>query len=189
MSVLSIAIKMAEEGPHRDSGGQVTTHHWFLPETYELIYGGLASVIIFGALYKFALPMMKKSLADRTARIQKELDDGRNARTTAEAEAAQIRSAKGDIEGERARLLADADTQAAQMLTEGRARLATEVADAEAKADADIAQLASRSGDELRGEIARLSAGAADRLLLQQLDAATHNDLIESFIAKVGASK
>ena len=42
------------------------THHWLLPETAEIIYGGLASVIVFLGLYKFAGPMVKKSMKDRT---------------------------------------------------------------------------------------------------------------------------
>ena len=35
------------------------THHWLLPETGEIIYGGLASVIVVGALVKFAGPAPK----------------------------------------------------------------------------------------------------------------------------------
>ena len=58
-----------------DTDGNVTTHSWFLPETAEIIWGGLASLIIFYALYKFGWPQMKKSFEARTARIQKELDD------------------------------------------------------------------------------------------------------------------
>ena len=48
--------------------GSFETHHWLLPETAEIIYGGLASLLVFGALYKFALPMFKTSLAERTER-------------------------------------------------------------------------------------------------------------------------
>ena len=51
------------------------THHWLLPETAEIVYGGLASVIVIGALVKFAGPSIKKSFNARTTKIQKELDD------------------------------------------------------------------------------------------------------------------
>lgn len=188
MSGLSTIIRLAEEHIYLDDDGKVVTHSWILPETAEIIYGGLASLIIFGALYKFALPMAKKAMADRTARIQKELDDAASAKTSAEAEAVQIRQAKGDIAGERARLLADADAQAAATITEGRARLEDEIAELNARADAEIAQLASRSGDELRAEISVLTTEATERLVAQHLDPATQNDLIEAFISKVGAA-
>jgi hypothetical protein len=31
------------------------THHWLLPETAEIIYGGIASVLIIGALVKHSV--------------------------------------------------------------------------------------------------------------------------------------
>ena len=188
MNVLGI-IRIAGEEFGIDSDGHVTTHHWLLPETSEIIWGGLASLIIFFALYKFGGPLIKKSFADRTARIQKDLDGAADATTSAAAEAAGIRQAKGDISGERSRLLAEAEMQAAAMLEDGRARLAAEMADLEVKAQADIAVANSRVGDELRAEISRLSSAAVDHVVTGSLDEATHQELIESFIAKVGAQR
>ncbi|MDA2964720.1 MAG: ATP synthase F0 subunit B, partial [Actinomycetota bacterium] len=133
------------------------THHWLLPETAEIIYGGLASVIVFLGLYKFAGPMVKKSMKDRTEKIQKELDGAAAARSKSETDAAGIRQALGDIEAERRKILAEADAQATAILADGRARLVKEVAELEAKAVADLAAARGRSGEELRGEIARLS--------------------------------
>jgi F-type H+-transporting ATPase subunit b len=184
MSLLATILIAAEEGGH----GEPETHSWILPETPEIIYGGLASVLVIAALVKFVGPMLKKALNDRTARIQKELDDSAAARNTAQGEATQIRQAAGDIQAERARLLADAEAQAAALLTDGQARLEQEIIDLEARADADIAAAAGRSGDELHAEIARLSGAASERLVGSVLDDATQNELIEAFIAKVGAS-
>lgn len=171
-----------------DDNGECVTEYPFLPATAELIYGGLASLIIFAVLFKFAWPQIKKAMEARTARIQKELDDASADEAAAVAEAAQIRQALGDIEAERARLLADADAQAAAIITDGRARLEVELADLQAKASADIASARSRSTDELRSEIARLSSAAVDHVVRGSLDDATHQELIENFIARVGAT-
>jgi F-type H+-transporting ATPase subunit b len=165
------------------------TRSKFWPEGYEMLFGIPASVLVFFLLWKFAGPPVKKGMAARTAKIQAELDAGEAARVDAEAEAAQIRQAKGDIAGERARLLAEADTQAAALLEDGRARLAQELVELDARAAAEIVAAAGRSGDELRAEIARLSAAAVDHVVTGSLDEATHQELIESFIAGVGASK
>jgi hypothetical protein len=81
MNVLGIiATAAARVGSHVtasefgvDSKG-ITTHSAFLPETTEIIWGGIASVLIIAVLVKFAGPMVKKSFAARTERIQKELD-------------------------------------------------------------------------------------------------------------------
>ena len=165
------------------------THSWLLPENAEIIYGGIASVLIIGALVKFAGPTAKKSLAARTERIQKELDASAADLASAQADAAGIRTALGDIDAERSRLLADAKAQADSILAEGRSRLTAEVADLEAKADSDIAAAASRGSDELRAEIARVSASAIDSVVPSVLDATAQQNLVENFISKVGASR
>ena len=165
------------------------THHWLLPETAEIVYGGLASVIVIGALVKFAGPSIKKSFNARTAKIQKELDDAAQARSKSETDASGIRRALGDIETERKKILDEADTQAAAIIADGRARLVKEVAELEAKAVADLAAARGRSGEELRGEIARLSSAAISTAVSATLNDRAQQDLIESFIKSVGASK
>lgn len=165
------------------------THHWLLPETSEIIYGGIASVLVIGALVKFALPMFKKSLAARSERIQKELDASAADLAAAQSDASNIRTALGDIESERSRLMNEAKAQADVMLKDGRARLSTEIAEMEARATADLAMVAARSGDELRAEIGRVSAAVIDSVIPSVLDDATQQALIENFIAKVGASR
>ncbi len=179
---MSLFALIAAEDPSQ-------THHWLLPETAEIIYGGIASMLIFAALYKFALPAAKKAMADRTERIQKELDNAANTRSAAETEAANIRKAVGDIASERARLLAEADQQAATLLSEGRTRIAAEVADLEAKADADVAASRSRSSDELRAQIAQIASVAAQNAVAATLNDGTQQELIEGFISSVGGAR
>jgi F-type H+-transporting ATPase subunit b len=186
MSMIASLIAAAEEGHHDVDPARSV--HWLWPEQAELIYGSIASIIIFALLFKFAGPAVKKYFAERTESIQGELDASASAKTDAEAEAAQIRRAAGDIDEERQRLFAEADVQAEQVLTDGRARLEAEVAELEARADADIASAAGRAGDELRAEISGLAAAATDRLLAGGLDDATQQNLIEGFISKVGQS-
>ncbi|MEZ5249291.1 MAG: F0F1 ATP synthase subunit delta [Ilumatobacteraceae bacterium] len=140
-----------------DANGDCVTHSPILPETPEIIWGGLASIIIFALLVKFAGPAIKKGMAARLERIQKELDGAAAAKAAAATEATQIRQAEGDIAGERARILAEADAQATAVLEDGRARLRQELADLETRTRAEIAAVGSRAGDELRAEIARLS--------------------------------
>lgn len=171
------------------AGDPSQSPHWFFPKQFELIYGGLASVIIFSALYKFAGPIAKKSLTDRTDKIQNEIDSARNAKVSADQEAVQIRTALGDVEKERARILAEADQQATALLSEGRGRIEAEMKDLEAKATADIATASSRVGDELRADIVRLSAIATDLVVRSALDDRAQQSLIEEFISKVGAQR
>ncbi|HEY5664008.1 MAG TPA: hypothetical protein VIS05_08235 [Ilumatobacter sp.] len=183
MSITATVIIGAEE---HDPARSIS---WLWPEAAELIYGTIASLLIFGLLWKFAGPAVKSAMAARTERIQRELDASATAKTEADAEAAEIRRAAGDIDSERRRLFADADAQAETVLADGRARLEAEVAELRARADADIAAAGGRVNDELRTEIARLSSAAIDQVLRGGIiDDTAHQDLIEGFISKVGAS-
>ena len=180
-----LMILGAESGEPIDDARSI---HWLWPADAELIYGTLSSLLIFGLLWKFAGPAIKKAMADRTERIQTELDESADAKAEADAEAADIRQAAGDIDAERQRLFAQADAQAESLLAEGRERLDQEVADLEARAEADIASAGGRANDELRAEISRLAHVATERVLAGGVDDATQQDLIENFIAKVGQS-
>jgi len=181
-----LAILAAEAGEPIDDSRSV---HWLWPEQAELIYGTLASLLIFGALFKFAGPAVKKAMADRTERIQRELDESATAQAEAESEAQSIRQAAGDIDAERQRLFADADTQADAVLVEGRERLEQEIADLHTRAAAEIEAASGRVNDELRGEITRLANAATERLMADgAITESTQQDLIESFISRVGAS-
>jgi len=164
------------------------SHHWLFPEAYEIFFGGIASLLIFGLLWWKAGPLIKKGMAARTKRVQDELDAAATDRAEAEAEAEEIRRAKGDIGAERTRLFAEADAQAESLLTDGRARLDQEIADLHTKSEADVAAAMGRSGDELRAEIGRFAASAADSMVADGLDDDTQQALIESFIQRVGAS-
>jgi len=184
VNLVAALLTAAAEEEHHDI---TQTPSKFWPEGYEMLFGIPASLIIFFLLWKFAGPTVKKAMAARTAKIQAELDAGEADRAAAAAEAAQIRTAMGDIAGERARQLAEADVQAAALLEDGRARLTQELADLDTRAAADIVAAQGRTGDELRAEIARLSSAAIDYVVTGSLDEATQQELIENFIAGVGA--
>lgn len=189
MSLLANIGLLAAAADEHHGVDPARSKSWILPESFEIIFGGIASILIFALLAKFAGPAIAKAMKARTDGIQAELDSSAQAKADADAEAAQIRQAAGDIDAERARLFADADVQAEAVLAEGRARLEAELAELRSRADADIALAGSRVGDELRAEIARLSNAATDQALASGVvDAATQQELIESFISKVGAS-
>lgn len=178
----ALSVILAAEDPSQ-------SHHWLFPEIGEIVYGGIASVAIFVLLYRIGWPMAKKALEARTAKVQKDLDDSAAAQNQAETDAANIRTALGDVARERSLILAEADAQVAAILSEGRARITAELADLEARTNAEIDAARARSGDELRGEIARLSAAATNDAVRSALDARTQQELIDGFIAKVGAGR
>ena len=171
IAALLTPVLQADSVPN-DGVGSTSLSPYFAP-IEEVIIGGLATLIVFVGLWKFAWPAIAKAMKDRTARIQSELDTSTAARAQAERDAAEIRTSLGDVDGERTRLFAEADAQAATLLDEGRVRLTEEVAELEAKADADIAAAAGRGADDLRADIARYANQAIEDSVTTSLDDAT----------------
>ncbi len=184
----SIAAALLEvESVPNDGLGSTSLSPYFAP-LKEVVIGGLATLIVFAMLWKFAWPAISKGMQARTARIQGELDSSAAARTQAESDAAEIRTSLGDVDGERGRLFVEAEAQAEALLHDGRARLDEEVAEMESKAEADLAAAAGRGADDLRAEIARYASQAIESSVTMSLDDPTQQELIEGFIARVGAS-
>jgi F-type H+-transporting ATPase subunit b len=182
--MLVLAAQDAEE--HAEDPSR--SHHWLWPEQAEIIYGGIAFAVVAFLLWKFGLPQAKKMAAERTARIQREMDEAASAKAAADEAAVRIRHQLGDIESERQEMLAEAEAQAAQLLEDGRRRLDEELAELEAKADADIATATTRVVGEIQAEVARVAVAATERLVVDNLDDATQAELIEQFVTRVGAS-
>jgi F-type H+-transporting ATPase subunit b len=172
---------LAAEDPSR-------THSWIWPEGAEILWGTLAFAVVAYILWKFGWPQAKKMMQARTDRIQQQLDEAASAKAEADTAAVEIRRAKGDIESERARLLAEADAQATRMLADGRARLDQEVAELRDKAVSDIAATQVRVLGEVQTEVARIATDAAEQLVSDALDDELHRQLIEDYIARVGAT-
>jgi F-type H+-transporting ATPase subunit b len=181
--IASILLAAAEEGGH--GGFEAPT--WWRGEWYEVILGSIASIIIFGALFKFAGPMVKKAMAERTARIQADLDRAAATKAQAETEAAGIRSNLANADTEAATIVADARQVAEHLKFEQSARLDAEVVELRAKAIADIEVLKARSLSEVHGSVATLAIGAAEKVVEANLDHATQVALIDRFIEQVGA--
>ena len=168
---------------------RIETHSAWWPETFEIIWGGIASLIVFGALFKFVIPQLKKAMAARSEGIATDLMKAHNNKVSAQHTASNIRADKGDIEAERARILGEADDTAARVLVDGRTRIEVEAREAETKGLADIEAGKGRANAEIQGQVASLATAATEQVVTGSLDAVTHQRLIEDFIAKVGGSR
>ena len=186
--VNAVFAAQEDEPAAEEEHAEFEAHNPWLPETREIVWGSAAFVIILAGLIKYAWPAIKKSLQARTDRIAKDIADAEGAKAEAERRAAEIRAAKGDIEAERERLLAEATEAAERVRVEGRARIDAEIAELEIRAGVEIAGAGGRVVAELQSQVASLSMAAIERVVATELDEATQVDLVESFIARVGAS-
>lgn len=165
----------------------VTSAHPFFPPVWEIILQSIATFTVLAVILKFGGPAIKKYYADRTARIQHDMDHATEARRVAEADAELVRSSLGDIDAERARVIADVTAQADTVLADGRARIDEEIRMLNVRAEAEMQSVANRSGEELRGAIAVRAGRAVDAAIAESINADVQQRLIEEFISRVGA--
>jgi F-type H+-transporting ATPase subunit b len=142
-------------------------------------------LLIFGLLSLLVWRPLMNLLDNRTATIQKGLED-------AAAAAAARRSAEADAE----KVLANARAEAARVVEEARAR-GEEVAkgvEAEARTSAEAirAEARARAEDErnrqladLRGQVVSIATAMSQRIIGETLDAQRQQALISDFFAKV----
>lgn len=158
-----------------------------LPEVTEIIWGGIAFVVLLALMQWKLFPAVKRAMDRRSEKIQGDLDAAETARTEAlevkagyEAELADARSeagriidaARSDAEGVRADLIARAEAEAAELRQ--RSDLEVEAAKRQALSD-------------LQSEVSAIVIGAAETVIGRNLDHDTQVQLIESYIDDVGS--
>ncbi len=158
-----------------------------LPETNELVWGGLAFLALLGLMWKFGLPPVRKMLQDREDRIRGDLERAEQAKVEAE----------GVLEDYR-RQLAEARTEASQIIEASREQAEEVRRELIAKAEADAAEVRQRAAEdarlasdrvmsELRASVTDLSIELAEKVVEHNLDHDTQIRLIESYINQVGS--
>jgi F-type H+-transporting ATPase subunit b len=156
-----------------------------LPETSEIVWGGLAFLVVLGFLAKFALPAAKKSMDARTAKIAGDLKAADEAKANAEAEATKYRASLGDAKGEAAQIVEAARAQAETVRKDVLARAEAEATEIRAKAAADADAQGDRVRVELQSHVRGLSIDLAEKVVGQNLDRSTNEALVDRYIAEL----
>ena len=156
------------------------------PALPEIVWGGLAFLIVLAVLMKFAFPALKKGLKQREETIRDELEGAARAREEAEAEAAQYRAQIGDARSEANTILEDARADADRIRREMLERAEAEAADTRQRAQEDIRLAQERAMSDLRAQVTDLSIDLAEKVVEHSLDRPTQVALIDRYIDSVG---
>jgi F-type H+-transporting ATPase subunit b len=175
----ALAVFAAEAGAENGA--------WFPHDMREVFWGSLAFLIVFGLIWKFAKKPGSDFFTKRTADIAESLDAAANARTEAEAERDQIKSALADADSEKSRIIEEGRRSADALTADIAARADRDVAAVQERAVVDLAATRNQIEAELSGELSRLAMGAAELVVSEELDAASQQRLIDSYINDVGS--
>ena len=143
-------------------------------------------LILFLMLKKFLYQPVKKVLADRQAAIDARYREADAARSEALKAQAEWNEKMADADTQAAGIVSSAvesaNRQSSAILGETKEKADRMMNRARAEADAERR----KAEDDIRDRIADVSAAIAGKLLEREISAADHSDLIDSFISEIG---
>ena len=158
-----------------------------LPDIAELIYGTLAFLIVFGLLAKFAFPALNTMLAERTAKIQGEMEKAEATRSEADALLAEYRQNLAGARDESNRIIEESRKTADQLRRDVQAKAEEEAQATVARAQEEIRAERDRVFAELRGQVGDIAVELAGRVVGESLDKSAHERLIDEYIDQVAS--
>jgi F-type H+-transporting ATPase subunit b len=169
------------------SEGESTLKVFFFHSLSEVIVTSLASIIVFALAWWKGLPLARKALAARTARIAAEIEEAAKGRATAEAHLAEVQGRVERAGEEHERILVEARETAEALKAQIIARAGEEAEAVLARGAADIEASKRQVIADLQAEVAELAIGAAAAIVARNLDPDTQNELIDGYIEQLGA--
>jgi F-type H+-transporting ATPase subunit b len=163
-----------------------TTHSPILPETNELIYSLISFIVLVLLFLKFAFPMVKKTMENRTEKIRTDLDTAETAKSEAETVLSQYRAQLADAKAESNRIIEESRQQAERVKTDMIAATQSEVNELKAKAAADVEAARTQAMATLRSAVSEMALEIAEKVVEKNLDRETNLRLVDSFINQVG---
>lgn len=159
-----------------------------LPDIAEIIFGGLAFLIVFAGLWKFAFPALGTMLAERSAKIQGEMEKAEGTRVAADRVLADYRTQLAGARDEANRIIEEARKTADQLRRDIQAKAEQEAQATVARAQEEIRAERDRVFAELRGQVGDIAVELAGRVVGESLDKGTHERLIDEYIDQVAGS-
>lgn len=153
----------------------------------EVIWGSIGFLVVFTLIVWKGGPAIKAMWNGRIQKIADELDAAASSRSAAEAKLAEVEANIANADAERQRIVAAARTDAETVKAQIIARAGTDAADIRARGAADVAAAKAQATSDLQAEIGALAIGAAEKVVANSLDSSTQSELIDKYIANVGA--
>lgn len=133
--------------------------------------------VLWGPLSKLMEDRQKK-IADGLSAAEK----GKHELELAEQKAKEVlKEAKAQAQN----VLSQAEKRGSEIVEDAKVKATEEADRIKASAQAEIEQEVSRAREELRKEVASIAVSGAEKILAKEIDAATHNDMLEALVKQI----
>ncbi len=160
-----------------------------VPSMNELVWGSIASLVLFGLAAKYGYPQVKKAMDARSEKIRKTLEEAESAKDEAQSILEQYRRQLSDAKNESARIIEEARQAADKLRQDLKRQAEQEVADLKERAEQDITVQVERATADLQARVAELSIDLAEKVVERELDRETNLALIENFIRETEGAR
>jgi F-type H+-transporting ATPase subunit b len=178
--VIAPVVAWAASEEHGGGGGLISFDK-------SLIVQGVNFLLLLGVLHYLLYKPLLGKMQERTAAIQKSLEEAQAARAEAarqqEENAARLRSAYQEAAAIRAQALKEAAEEQRKLVEAAQVEARRLVETARAQTDADIR----RARDELRREVAGLAVAVAEKLVRKSLREEDHRRIVDDAVSRIGS--
>ncbi len=158
-----------------------------LPDMAEFIPMIVAFIILAIILYKFGWPMFQGMLEKRENTIREALEKSEEARIESERVLQEYQKQLAEAKTQAAQIIADAKAAGENVKADITAKAQTEAADMIEKAKVAIEAEKKAAIAELKGSVADTSVALAARLIGNDLNEAEHRKIIEHYVNEAGS--
>lgn len=156
--MLAAAILAAEEGTR-----------FILPEKSELLWGSIAFGLVVLVLVWKVFPMYRKTLAERTARIQGQIQEAEKIKSSADGLVEEYRQRLANAQLEANRIIEEAKKTAESLRRDLTAKAEVEAQEIVTRARAEVTSEKDRAMSELRTNVADLTIKVAEKVIGKEL--------------------
>ena len=158
-----------------------------IPKGDELFWGTLSFAVLVFVMWKYAFPMVQRTMEERANRIRKDLDDAERLKAEANTILEDYQRQLADARNEANRVIEEARQTADQLRRDLMARAEQDALEMRQRSQEEILAAQQRAMADLRASVKNLVIDLTEKVVERNLDRATNEALIESFIARVGS--
>jgi F-type H+-transporting ATPase subunit b len=150
-----------------------------------LIGQSIAMLVFVWFCMKFIWPPVMKAIEERQTQIADGLaaaERGQQSLDRAKAESGQI---VDEARKQATSILDQAHARANEIITDGKKAGAKERERQLVAAAAEIEQEANRVREELRGQVSAIAVASAEKILMREIDAKAHEDILSKLAAQL----
>ncbi len=165
-------------------------HNPLLPATPDLIWGSLCFVALLVFFWRYVLPRMQKTLDERSARIEGNIEKAEQAQAEAQHALEEYTQQLADARAEAAKIREQARVDGQRILAELKEQAQAEAARITANAQAQIEAERQAALVSLRAEVGTLAIELASSVIGEVLsDDARATAVVDRFLAELEASE